>query len=1111
VSSVVRSVAVRLSAETSGYIAKMRGAAAATEGAAATMSRSYSRHSAEAQASLHKLESTAARAGKYVGLSLAGGMILAAKSAADFNAEMATVNTLAHSSPAEAAKLRSAALNVGTAWGYTATQTADAQQELVKAGLSTKDILGGALKGALSLAAAGQTDVASATEYAAAAMTQFRLKGKDVPHIADLLAAGADKALGSVTDLGYGLSQAGTTAHQAGLTIEQTTGVLAAFAQAGLTGERGGTAFKQMLLKLEAPSKKAQGLMDEYHLSLYKANGEMKTMPEFAGNLRDAFGKLEPAQRNFALASIFGARAVQAANILMAEGEKGITKWIGKVNDQGFAAHQASGKLDSLKGDLQKLKAEGLHALIDLGDGSQAPLRKLAQNVTKWLHGAIARGDLRRWGNNSAKAIQRVADVAGQVGHGLAPVARFVGQIVEDFTKLPAGLQKVILTGAVVGYAAQKTGVLGIAKGILGTGSKGGGATGLTGLAGRAGVVPVYVTNAGFGGGGVGGAPGGPGGRVPVGVPVGRPGPMGAPADWRIPTGDLRKVWSDFLDGTTAARKTIEGATGRVAGEGILKTVLRGLLGAPAWITAGDSGNEVAPRKAINTPLADLFALANGQKADWDKQIATIRRMFDLQGKLGKAFTSLPSAVAIKVSTPGAVESIRDISKLAAQYDLTPRQVRTLIEASGVGKANSDVSQLGRLYGLTPRQVRTLITQGGMDSSKAAIRELARLYGLTPRQVRTLINADPSSALTAIAKIKAQLKGIPRSISTQVYVNRVNANGKGHAPAPGQAGVSADGTTVPKTGRGYADRHLYLLADGEEVISNRHGQADRHRSLLKAINAGRLAGGGTAGTTSTTGKKRKKKSTAWKGTARYSFDLYGGQSARQVEREFEHLALTVRKHGGHLGRNFGALEKKAKGLEGQWDKSDKALTREINKRDDLVNQRDDLKSTVGDYLTRNPFDPGNVWMSPADRSKAGMGIFGTLNADIKNAARFDELTTKLKKAGVHGKALAAVQNQGIDAMAQLAGMSGADIRKYERLFDQRALAVEGAQKLAGTTFKPLIDAQNKVVDEARKTRQELGKKLDRLEKAVERAAHITGREVARGVNHAAANGKRGQK
>jgi TP901 family phage tail tape measure protein len=72
--------------------------------------------------------------------------------------------------------------------------------------------MGGGLKGALSLAAAGQIDVAEAAGIASTAMTQFSLAGKDLPHVADLLAAGAGKAMGSVDDLGQALNQAGLVA-----------------------------------------------------------------------------------------------------------------------------------------------------------------------------------------------------------------------------------------------------------------------------------------------------------------------------------------------------------------------------------------------------------------------------------------------------------------------------------------------------------------------------------------------------------------------------------------------------------------------------------------------------------------------------------------------------------------------------------------------------------------------------------------------------------------------------------------------------------------------------------------------------------------------------------
>jgi TP901 family phage tail tape measure protein len=322
-----------------------------------------------------------------MGAAGAVGFGLLAKAAADFDEKMATLGSLIPHTAKQMDGLRTSAMNAGKDIAVSGTAAADAEIELAKAGISAADIMGGALRGSLLLAAAGQTDVATATEVAASAMVQFGLKGKDVPHIADLLAAAADKSLGSVTDLGYALSQAGTTAHQSGISIEQTTGVLAEFAAAGLTGERGGTAFKTMLLRLESPSKEAADLMTKYGLSLYDASGQIKSMPALAANLVKSFGDLAPAERNAALETIGGTRAIQGFNIMMQAGGPATADWIAKVNDSGFAAQQATDKLDSLNGDLEKFKTAMSDAAIQTGEAAQGPLRDLVQILTELVNG----------------------------------------------------------------------------------------------------------------------------------------------------------------------------------------------------------------------------------------------------------------------------------------------------------------------------------------------------------------------------------------------------------------------------------------------------------------------------------------------------------------------------------------------------------------------------------------------------------------------------------------------------------------------------------------------------------------------------------------------------
>jgi hypothetical protein len=86
----------------------------------------------------------------------AAGLAIAIKKAADFDAQMSQVQSLSHATARDMGVLRDAV-------GLSATQVADAQIELTKAGVSVKDIIGGALPGALALAAAGQIDVAKAT------------------------------------------------------------------------------------------------------------------------------------------------------------------------------------------------------------------------------------------------------------------------------------------------------------------------------------------------------------------------------------------------------------------------------------------------------------------------------------------------------------------------------------------------------------------------------------------------------------------------------------------------------------------------------------------------------------------------------------------------------------------------------------------------------------------------------------------------------------------------------------------------------------------------------------------------------------------------------------
>lgn len=321
------------------------------------------------------------KAGMVAGGVLVAGFAKSIQTFASFDKAMSSVKAATHESAENMELLSEAAIKAGADTAYSAEEAAGAIEELAKAGVATADILNGGLDGALSLAAAGNLDVAQAAETAASAMVQFGLKGADIPHIADLLAAGAGKAQGSVHDLGMALNQAGLVANSTGLTIEETTGGLAAFASAGLVGSDAGTSFKSMLQRLNPQSKEAANLMADLGLSAYDSQGEFIGLSEYAGELKEKLSDMSSEQRNATMQTLFGSDAVRAANVLYEQGSAGIQEWEDAVSDAGYASETAALMQNNLAGDLEKLGGAFDTVFLKAGGAGNDGLRGLVQTA----------------------------------------------------------------------------------------------------------------------------------------------------------------------------------------------------------------------------------------------------------------------------------------------------------------------------------------------------------------------------------------------------------------------------------------------------------------------------------------------------------------------------------------------------------------------------------------------------------------------------------------------------------------------------------------------------------------------------------------------------------
>lgn len=316
-----------------------------------------------------------------------GGVLVAAFAAASyatlgFDKQMSAVGAASGATGSDLMGLRDAAIAAGQATVFSATSAAQAEEELAKAGVSVHDVLSGGLIGSLNLATAGSLDLGRAAEIAASTMTQFKLSGKDIPHIADLLAAGAGKAQGSVEDLGLAMTYVGPVAGQMNVSVEETTGALAELASNGVLADKAGTGLRGVIMAMTAPSAKAAGVMEDLGINVYGANKKFVGFRGVAEQLHRSLSGLTAQQRDVALGQIFGNEQIVAARILYAGGAQAVDDWTKKVNDSGYAARLAAARMDNLAGDIEGLKGSIETALIGAGSGGTTVLRRLTQAAT---------------------------------------------------------------------------------------------------------------------------------------------------------------------------------------------------------------------------------------------------------------------------------------------------------------------------------------------------------------------------------------------------------------------------------------------------------------------------------------------------------------------------------------------------------------------------------------------------------------------------------------------------------------------------------------------------------------------------------------------------------
>lgn len=347
-------------------------------------------------------------------------------------------------------KLQKAAKEAGATTQFSATQAAEALNYMALAGYDADKSIE-TLPTVLNLAAAGGMDLATASDMVTDSMSALGDAAGTTEGFVDKMAKTSQKSNTSVQQLGEAiLTVGGTAKNLAGGVVEMNT-VLGIFADNGVKGAEGGTALRNVILSLTAPTDKAKKQMEALGLQVFDANGNMRPLNETFNDLNGILGTMTQGEQTEVLNSIFNKVDLKSVNALLANSGERFDELSGYISDcDGAAADMAATMNDNLQGKVTILKS-GLEGLgIAAYEKFKTPLTNAVENVTEVIgqlqtdltDGSLS-GALEKiaagFGNMVEKASEIVAAVLPTLLEGLGWIADNGETIVSVLAGIGAG------------------------------------------------------------------------------------------------------------------------------------------------------------------------------------------------------------------------------------------------------------------------------------------------------------------------------------------------------------------------------------------------------------------------------------------------------------------------------------------------------------------------------------------------------------------------------------------------------------------------------------------------------------------------------------------------
>lgn len=427
---------------------------------------------------------------------IAAGFGAATKKAADFQTQIGGIGPLLTNGGKLTAEYRNQLDQMSDSskkwakqYGVSTTEINNGLSEVVRKGYDANQTLG-VMPSILDATKASGDDFNDVMNVTTEVISQFNLKGKDynstvknATRVTDALTYVANATSAGFSDLGLAMGYVGPVANSLGMDVEETASAIGLLSDAGIGGEKAGTALRGALTRLLKPSKQNIAGFEKLGISVDEFKNGTLTLPDMLNKIKQNTEGWTDAQRTSAIALAFGTESQSAMNVLVGQGGdalKGLTK-------ETYNANGATKEIAKSMNDLPANKVarfkESLNVLAITAGEKLLPVftpilekatqlinkfseldDETQQNILKWGLMAAAAGPTLKLFGTGATVIGKTQTAVGKLTGGIVDLAAKAAE-----KKAIAGFSTTVASvGTASATAAGTSGVAGLGASIAG-------------------------------------------------------------------------------------------------------------------------------------------------------------------------------------------------------------------------------------------------------------------------------------------------------------------------------------------------------------------------------------------------------------------------------------------------------------------------------------------------------------------------------------------------------------------------------------------------------------------------------------------------------------------